>query len=91
MDRFIIKNGSTINISSYVRKAVVNNQISYTVETTTPGVRLDFYANKYYNDPSMWWLIAAASGIGWWLQMPPGRVLYIPNNLEQIKLITDRI
>jgi hypothetical protein len=85
MNRFVIKDGSSINISSFIRKGVLNNTISFVEETSKEGFRLDYYANKYYNDASLWWIIAAASGIGWWLQIPPGVVLYIPVNLSQIE------
>ena len=46
--------------------------------------RLDIIAGKYYGDASLWWVIAAASGIGWNLQVPPGVVLKIPLNLSQV-------
>jgi hypothetical protein len=31
--------------------------------TPTYGIRLDTLANKYYDDPSLWWVIAQANGI----------------------------
>ena len=36
------------------------------------GDRFFKLAHKYYGDSSLWWIIAAASGIGWGLQCPPG-------------------
>ena len=41
-------------------------------------------AANVYGDSSLWWIIAAASNIGWGLQVPPGTVLKIPTDLGQI-------
>lgn len=89
--KYIKKNGFDISISSYLKKAVDNNQISYKTETSKTGVRLDHYAYKQYNDSSAWWVIAAASGIGWWLQMPEGIELKIPTSLDQIDELKEKI
>ncbi len=91
MNRFVVKNGDVINISSFIRRGALNGSIAYEKEHSKEGSRLDFYANKYYNDASLWWVIAAASGIGWWLQVPPGTVLYIPSSIDQIKELAERI
>jgi hypothetical protein len=40
--------------------------------------RLDTIAGKYYGDSQLWWIIAAASGIGWGLQVPGGTLIRIP-------------
>lgn len=45
--------------------------------------RLDIIAGRKYGDGRMWWIIAAASGIGWALQVPPGTLIRIPN-LEDV-------
>lgn len=42
--------------------------------------RLDQLAGDRYGDSSLWWIIAAASGIGWALQLPPGTLIRIPKN-----------
>jgi hypothetical protein len=48
-------------------------------EITTSGIqRLDILAGIYYNDSSLWWVLAAASNIGWGLQVPPGTLIKIP-------------
>lgn len=41
--------------------------------------RLDILAGLYYGDGRLWWLIAAASNIGWGLQVPVGTVIKIPD------------
>jgi hypothetical protein len=41
--------------------------------------RLDILTGKIYGDAKLFWLIAAASNIGFTTQVPPGTVLRIPN------------
>lgn len=91
MKRFVTKNGSDINISSYIRKAVLNDDLNYIIINKKEGIKLDFYASKYYGDAGLWWIIAAASGIGWWLQIPAGVQLFIPTNIDEIKNLANRI
>ena len=66
--------------------AVQNGSIPATRRTVKDGERLDTIAGKVYGDASMWWIIAAASGIGWGLQVPPGIVITIPTDLNQVNL-----
>lgn len=71
-----------------IRNAVASNSISYTTITLKGAERLDTIAGRYYGDGRYWWIIAAASGIGWGLQAPAGTVLYIPNLSAVAKLVT---
>lgn len=41
--------------------------------------RLDILAAKYYGDGRLWWIICAASDIGFAPQAPPGTTILIPN------------
>ena len=41
--------------------------------------RLDILAGRYYGSGTLWWLIAAASNIGWGLQVPVGTIIKIPD------------
>jgi hypothetical protein len=43
------------------------------------GQRLDHLAALYYQDSKFWWVLAAASDIGWGLQVPPGTVINVPD------------
>tara|TARA_Y100000034_G_C6630041_1_gene275011 strand:- start:240 stop:536 length:297 start_codon:yes stop_codon:yes gene_type:complete len=70
--------------SSVIYKAVSAGLISVTNKKLIGKERLDVLASQQYGDPSYWWIIAAASGIGWGLQVPPGTILRIPNNLAQV-------
>jgi nucleoid-associated protein YgaU len=49
------------------------------------GDRLDYLSQKYYGNGIDWWVIAAASGIGWWLQINPGTIITIPTDIKQVK------
>lgn len=71
---------ATVQMSASIRNAVVAGVISCSTVVMTEGQRLDILAGQKYGDSSLWWLIAAASGIGWGLQVPPGTVLSIPDN-----------
>lgn len=39
--------------------------------------RLDALAGAIYGDARYWWILAAASDIGWTLQVPPGTVIRV--------------
>lgn len=39
--------------------------------------RLDALAGSIYGDAKYWWILAAASDIGWGLQIPPGTIINI--------------
>ena len=54
---------------------------------TKENERLDKIAARLLGDSKMWWAIAACSGVGWNLQVPPGITLKIPR-LSDIKGIT---
>lgn len=71
----------------YIHKAVQTGRIACDVYTTVQGDRLDIIAGDYYGDGSLWWIIAAASGIGWGLQVPPGTFLRIPKRLGDVNKI----
>ena len=42
---------------------------------------MDIIAHSEYGDGRLWWVIAAASGIGWGLQVPPGTIIKMPSNV----------
>lgn len=45
--------------------------------TVTGAERLDTLAGIIYGDSRYWWVLAAASDIGWGLQVPPDTVINI--------------
>lgn len=62
--------------------AVLSGELEADTVVLTQGQRLDHLAGQYYGNGRYWWIIAAASGIGWSLQCPPGTVVKIPKNLD---------
>lgn len=83
----VIMGGRMLGTST-IPSAIWNAVKSGTIESkkrTVQGVeRLDIIAGEIYGDASLWWIIAAASGIGWGLQVPAGTILDIPTKLEQV-------
>jgi len=75
---------SNSKASYVIYNAVESGRISYSVRIMESGERLDTLAGVTYGDSSLWWIIAAASGIGWGLQVPPGTVLRIPDNSSEV-------
>lgn len=75
-------------VAGYViHRAVQTRAIDFTTMVTKESQRLDHIAGEYYQDGSLWWVIAAASGIGWGLQVPPGIQLLIPTDITQIEAL----
>jgi len=69
--------------SFVIKRAIVSGNLKFTIQIIKQGQRLDHIAAGAYGDGSLWWVIAAASGIGWGLQVPPGVVVKIPTDLSQ--------
>lgn len=74
----------TTKMNVRIRRAVENGSIPFSVHTVQEGERLDSLAQLAYGSSEYWWVIAAASGVGWCLQVPPGTMLQIPNSLNEI-------
>ena len=82
-----IKKGKLLNSNSNMSRinALVNSgDINCNTYVLEEGQRLDHISAVSYGDASYWWVIAAASGIGWCLQVPPGTFLKIPRDLNDI-------
>jgi len=67
-----------------IRAAMKDGSLSLRPIVIKEGERLDVIAGRTYGDGRLWWVIAAASDIGWPLQVPPGTRLNIPTDLSQI-------
>lgn len=83
----IIAAGSAYGTSlaiNVIKQAVDNKLIRTRVVILQGSERLDIIAGREYGDSSNWWIIAAASGIGWGLQVPPGTRLVIPTDLSEV-------
>ena len=67
-----------------IRQAVKAGGISLRVIVVKEAQRLDSIAGEVYGDGRLWWVIAAASNIGWPMQVPAGTRLHVPNDLSQV-------
>lgn len=70
-----------------IRAGIENGTIRYTEVTLQGRERLDVIAGREYSSAEYWWVIAAASGIGWGVQVPPGTYIRIANLEDVLKLI----
>lgn len=79
--RSTVKEGKALNTGTGMSKiynACIANDLEHEIFITKENQRLDHLAGLAYDNSSYWWIIAAASGIGWGLQVPPGTVLRVP-------------
>ena len=74
----------TILAVNAIRQAVSRGEINLQTRLLSEAQRLDTIAGEAFGDASLWWVIAAASNIGWALQVPAGTELSIPTDLSQI-------
>ena len=77
----------TSRVCYAVRRAIKLNRISFHEHVLKEGERLDALAGKFLGNANLWWVIAAASGIGWGLQAPPGTLLKIPTHIGQVEAL----
>jgi len=61
-----------------IRNNIALGNIRFDETTLDEAERFDILAGKLYGDSGLWWIIAAASDVGWSLQAPPGTRIRIP-------------
>lgn len=62
-----------------IQAAMASGQLQTTKMVVRGRERLDTIAGSVYGDGRYWWILAAASNIGWGLQVPPGTLIYVPS------------
>lgn len=78
--------GTAIKVRA-IRYALKSGIIHPTAQFLLSGDdRLDTMAGKIYGDARYWWVLAAASNIGWGMQPPPGTLITVVNltDLERL-------
>jgi nucleoid-associated protein YgaU len=83
----VLKGGAhygTSQAARSIRAAIERGEVKVDVVVTSRGDRLDAIAGRHYGDARLWWIIAAASGVGWGLQVPPGTRLLVPRDLSEV-------
>ena len=69
-----------------IRAAIAQGLINTTTFTLRGAERLDTMAGVLYGDARYWWVLAAASNVGWGMQVPPGTIITVPN-LAQVQAL----
>lgn len=69
----------TNDVIPKIRNGLRQKNIRYETVIISGMERLDTLAGKYYGDGRLWWILAAASNIGFGAQVPPGTIILIPN------------
>jgi hypothetical protein len=77
----------TAKSSQAIYRAVQSGALRAERYVLTGVQRLDILAGQRYGDANLWWVIAAASRIGWALQCPAGTVLYIPTDIGKVRAL----
>jgi len=70
----------------YYRSSIISSYAPDSRDTyfySREGDRLDLLANEFYNDVTLWWVIASANNLGkGTLSIPPGKLIRIPYNRD---------
>lgn len=72
------KSYGTSYISRIIFEGIKNGSIKYTESYLQEGERLDVVAGQAYQDGRLYWVLCAASGVGFAPQVPPGTVIKTP-------------
>lgn len=64
--------------ATVIREGMRTGRIRFETSYLKEGERLDTIAGQVYGDGQLWWILAAASNIGWMLQVPPYTQINIP-------------
>ena len=75
---------ATSDVTSRIFNAADSGRIPCALKILDASARLDVLAFEAYGDASLWWIIAAASGIGWSLQLSAGTYARVPTDLNAV-------
>lgn len=62
-----------------IRENIQNGNIRYEETVLEEDERLDILAGKIYGDGRLWWILAAASSVGFSVQCPAGTRILLAN------------
>jgi hypothetical protein len=79
--------GTSVTIQT-IRAAISDGRLATQTMVVRGAERLDTIAGVVYGDSRYWWILAAASDIGWGLQVPSGTIIKIPNLGDVSNLVT---
>jgi hypothetical protein len=70
--------GTAVGVTT-IRRAIAAGTIKTREIVLRGAERLDTLAGSIYGDGRYYWILAAASDIGWAMQIPPGTIIVIPD------------
>lgn len=70
-----------------IRQNIANGNIRYEEVIIQERERLDILAGKFYGDGRLYWVLAAASNVGWTNQVPPGTLIKVANLDDVFKFV----
>lgn len=71
-----------------IRAAVKDGRLPVKTIQIRGAERLDTLSGSVYGDGRYWWVLAAASDIGWCLQVPAGTIIKIPDLGSVAKIVS---
>lgn len=77
----------TSRAAETIRSAVKDGRIHVKQIVVRGAERLDTIAGSVYGDGRYWWVLAAASDIGWGLQIPAGTIINVPELAAVAQLV----
>jgi hypothetical protein len=78
---------STHQATVNIRRAMELGFIEYNEVVLREGQRLEHVAYRHLGSADLWWVLAATSGIGWAMQIPPGTVIRVPTDMSTIEAL----
>lgn len=79
--------GTSVAIQN-IRAAIKDGSLQAKEVILRGAERLDTMSGVIYGDSRYWWVLAAASNIGWGLQVPAGTIIRIPDLAAVTKLVS---
>lgn len=70
-----------------IRSAVKDGRLPVKEITLNEAQRLDTLAGAIYGNGRLWWILAAASQIGYACQCPPGTIIFVPELSDVVALV----
>ena len=78
------KSGKIVFGTTYYQEIPLNNDDR--LYRTTIGDRLDNIAFSFYEDVTLWWVIAKANGLKGKMVLEPGTLIRIPGDVSSVLL-----
>jgi hypothetical protein len=81
------KQYGTCRAHAYIRRAISAGTLRYEQVMLRGSERLDTMSGELYGDGRLWWILAAASNVGWSLQVPAGTMINVPDLNDVARLL----